>query len=64
MRSEFRKLFSAGPAGIKCACCRPGGCHTKKDAQKVFNRRVRRYYGRYIARVLADMEHDIAVVMA
>ncbi len=65
MRSEFRKLFSAGPKGIGCPCCRPAGC-TKKDARIVLNRRVRRFYGRHIAKILADTlaDDDISVVLA
>lgn len=54
MRTEFRKLFSFGPGGIRCNCCRPCGCHTKKAARLVINRLYRRFYRRVIAREITN----------
>lgn len=41
-RSLYKKMFSHGPGGIKCPCCRPSGCHSKKEALVMVNRWVRR----------------------
>ena len=55
MRSEYRKTFSYGVKGIKCACCRPCGCN-HKDARRIINRRFRRLYARIIRTELVSVE--------
>lgn len=56
MRTEFKKFNSCGIMGIKCNCCRPNGCYSKKAARIVMNRRFRRRINREIMEQIAEAE--------
>lgn len=57
MRSEYKRNCDIGPGGIKCGDCRLcKGRVSKRQTQRILNRRFRRAAGRSIREQLAEVE--------